>query len=301
MKVYSSISGNKTKTWLIMIFFVVFITTIVYVFSRALGYGFSLVGFALIFAGITSIGSYYYSDKLVLATSGAKEIKKSDNPDLFRTVENLCIGDGLPMPKIYIINDMSPNAFATGRDPKHSVVCVTRGILDKLNKVELEGVIAHELSHVKNYDIRLMGVVAILVGFVALLGNLFMRQLWFGGIGGNDRESRGNNLQAIFLIIGIIFAILSPVVATLIQLAVSRKREFLADASGALLTRYPEGLASALEKISNDPAVLKTANNATAHLFIVNPFKGKDAKSWFSSLFDTHPPVGERIKALREM
>jgi heat shock protein HtpX len=300
MKIYSSISGNKTKTWLIMVMFVVFITTIVYVFSKALGYGIYLAIFALFFAVISSIGSYYYSDKLVLATSGAKRIKKSDNPELFRTVENLCIGDGLPAPEIYIINDPSPNAFATGRDPKHSVVCVTSGILDKLNKAELEGVIAHELSHVKNYDIRLMGVVAILVGFVALLANLFMQQLWFGGMG-RDREDRNNNLQLIFILIGIVLAILSPIAASLIQLAVSRKREFLADASGALLTRYPEGLASALEKISSDSTPLKTANNATAHLFIINPFKGKSAKSMFSSLFDTHPPVEERIKALRAM
>ena len=301
MKIYSSISDNKTKTWLIMILFVVFITTIVYVFSKALNYGIGLAIFALIFATISSIGSYYYSDKLVLLTSGAKKIKKSDNPELFRTVENLCIGDGLPNPDIYVINDLSPNAFATGRDPKHAVVCVTTGILNKLDKVELEGVIAHELSHVKNYDIRLMAVVAILVGFIALLANLFMNQLWYGGLGGNDREDRNNNLQLVFILIGIILAILSPVAATLIQLAVSRKREFLADASGALLTRYPEGLASALEKISSDPASLKRANNATAHLFIVNPFKGKNTKSWFSSLFDTHPPVTERIKALREM
>ncbi|MCL6096686.1 MAG: M48 family metallopeptidase [Patescibacteria group bacterium] len=301
MKIYASISANKTKTWLIMLLFVVFITTVAYVFSRALGYGLYLVVFALIFGGLTSIGSYYYSDKLVLATSGAKQIKKTDNPELFRTVENLCIGDGLQMPRIYIINDPSPNAFATGRDPKNSVICFTTGILDKLNNIELEGVIAHELSHVKNYDIRLMGVVAILVGFIALLANLFMQQLWFGGIGGRDRDDRGNNFQAIFLLIGIVLAILSPIAATLIQLAVSRKREFLADASGALLTRYPEGLADALEKISKDPIALKKANNATAHLFIVNPFKGKTAKSLFSSLFETHPPVEERIKALREM
>lgn len=300
MKIYSSISANKTKTWLIMFLFVVFITTVVYIFSRALGYGLYLVVFALIFGGLTSIGSYYYSDKLVLATSGAKEIKITDNPELFRTVENLCIGDGLPTPRIYIINDPSPNAFATGRGPKNSVICFTTGILEKLNKVELEGVTAHELSHVKNYDIRLMGVVAILVGFIALLANLFMQQLWFGGMG-RDREDRGSNFQAIFLVIGIVLAILSPIAATLIQLAVSRKREFLADASGALLTRYPEGLAEALEKISKDPTPLRKANNATAHLFIVNPFKGKTAKSLFSSLFDTHPPVEERIKALREM
>jgi heat shock protein HtpX len=299
MNIYSAISSNKNKTWAIMLLFVLIITTVVYVFSKALGYGYSLAGIALILAGITSIGSYYYSDKLVLMISGAKEINKSDNPELFRIVENLCIGDGLPMPKIYIINDPSPNAFATGRDPKHSVICVTTGILNLLNQTELEGVIAHELSHIKNFDIRLMGIVAILVGFIAILSNLFTNQLWFGGI--REREDRNNSVQAMFLIIGIILAILSPIIATLIQLAVSRKREFLADASGALLTRYPEGLASALEKIAKDQHILKTANNATAHLFIVNPFKGKHAKQWFSSLFDTHPPVEERIKILRSM
>lgn len=299
MNIYSAISSNKNKTWAIMLLFVLIITTIVYVFSKALGYGYSLAGIALILAGITSIGSYYYSDKLVLATSGAKEIEKKDNPELFRIVENLCIGDGLPSPKIYVINDPSPNAFATGRDPKHSVVCVTTGILSILNETELEGVIAHELSHVKNFDIRLMGIVATLVGFIAIIANLFTNQLWFGGI--RDREDRGNGIQSIFLILGIILAILSPIVATLIQLAVSRKREFLADASGALLTRYPEALANALEKLSKDPHTLRTANNATAHLFIVNPFKGKQAKQWFSSLFDTHPPIEERIKILRSM
>lgn len=282
-----------------MVLFVVFITTILYVFGKATGYGASYAGIGLIIAGFMSFGSYYYSDKLVLATTGAKQIEKKDDPELFRTVENLCIGDGLPMPRIYILNDSSPNAFATGRDPKHAVVCVTTGILQILNKAELEGVIAHELSHVKNYDTRLMGIVAILVGFVAILANFFTRSLWFGG-GRSDREDRGN-AQAIFLIIGIIFAILSPIVATLIQLAVSRKREYLADASGALLTRYPEGLASALEKLENDPRSLRSASNATAHLFIVNPFKGKDAKAMFSSLFNTHPPIEERIKILRSM
>lgn len=284
-----------------MLLFVLIITTIVYVFTKALGYGLGFVGIALILAGITSVGSFYYSDKLVLATTGAKQIKKEDNPELFRIVENLCIGDGLPMPKIYVINDVSPNAFATGRDPNHAIVCVTSGILPLLDKVELEGVIAHELSHVKNYDIRLMGIVAILVGFIAIASNLFTQQLWFGGIG-RDREDRGGgSIQSLFLILGIILAILSPIAATLIQLAVSRKREFLADASGSLLTRYPEGLARALEKLAKDPNSLKTASNATAHLFIVNPFKGKATKQWFVSLFDTHPSVEERIKVLRSM
>lgn len=282
-----------------MVLFVVFITTVLYIFGKATGYGLSYAGMGLIIAGLMSFGSYYYSDKLVLATSGAKQIQKKDHPELFRTVENLCIGAGLSMPRIYIINDISPNAFATGRDPKHAVLCTTTGLLEILNKAELEGVISHELSHIKNYDIRLMGVVAILVGFVAILADFFMRSLWFGG-GRSDREDRGN-AQAIFLIIGVIFAILSPIIATLIQLAVSRKREYLADASGALLTRYPEGLASALEKLENNRYALKNASNATAHLFIVNPFKHKSAKAMFSSLFNTHPPIEERIKILRSM
>lgn len=300
MNIYSAISSNRNKTWAIMLLFILIITTIVYVFSKALGYGLGFAGIALVLAGLISIGSYYYSDKIVLASSGAKEIQKSDDPELFRIVENLCIGGGLPMPKIYVIDDPSPNAFATGRDPKHSVVCVTSGIRAMLDKTELEGVIAHELSHVKNFDIRLMGIVAVLVGFVAIAANLFTNQLWFGGFGRN-RDDRNGGLQSIFIIIGIVLAILSPIAATLIQLAVSRKREFLADASGVLLTRYPEGLASALEKISKDPRSLKTASNATAHLFIINPFKGKQSKQWFSSLFDTHPPIEERIKILRSM
>jgi len=299
MEIYQAISANKTKTWLIMFLFIIFITTVVFVFSKAFGYGLSLVGFALIIAGITSFGSYYYSDKLVLATTRAKQIEKKDSPELFRIVENLSIGDGLPMPRIYIMNESSPNAFATGRDPKHGVLCVTTGLLSMLNKIELEGVIAHELSHVKNYDTRLMGIVAILVGFIAIAADFFMRSLWFGG---NRREREGGgNLQLIFLVVGIVFAILSPIIATLIQLAVSRKREFLADASGALLTRYPEGLANALEKISSNTKPVSSASNANAHLFIVNPFKGKSAKALFSSLFNTHPPIAERIKILRSM
>lgn len=300
MKIYSEISANKWKTVLIMVLFIVFVTTLAFVFQKALGYGVGFTGFMLILAGMFSFGSFYFSDKLVLATSGAKQIEKKDNPELYRIVENLCIGDGLPAPKIYIMNETSPNAFATGRDPKHSVVCVTTGLLAKMNKSELEGVIAHELSHVKNYDTRLMGIVAILVGFIAILADMFMRSMWFGGMRNRDND-RENNSQYIFILIGIIFAILSPIIATIIQLAISRKREYLADASGALLTRYPEGLASALEKIANDTHTVRGATNATAHLFISNPFKGKDAKNWFSSLFDTHPPIEDRIKILRSM
>lgn len=296
MNIYNQIAANRWKTYLIMVLFVVFIATLGYVFGKANGYGLSYAGIALIFAGMTSIGSYYYSDKIVLATSGAREIKEKDSPTLFHTVENLCIGAGLPMPKVYIIDDPSPNAFATGRDPKHAVVCATTGILNKLTKVELEGVIAHELSHIKNYDIRLMAIVVVLVGFVAILADFFMRSLWFRG-----RDSESGKAQGIFLLVGIVFAILSPIIATLIQLAVSRKREYLADASGVLLTRYPEGLASALEKIAADPHPLRTATNATAHLFIENPYKGKRGASWFTSLFNTHPPVEDRIKILRSM
>lgn len=299
MNIHSQISANRIKTWLIIVLFVVFITTILYVYGKASGYGLSYAGIGLIVSGLMTFASYYYSDKMVLGMSGAKQIQKKDNAQLFRTVENLCIGAGIPMPKIYIVNDSAINAFATGRDPKHSVVCVTTGILDRLNKAELEGVIAHELSHVRNYDIRLMSIVVILVGLVALLADFFMRSLWYGG-GRRERSDKGN-AQGIFLMIGIAMAVLSPLIATLIQLAVSRKREFLADASGALLTRYPEGLASALEKIGHDKEPLEAANNATAHLYISNPFKSKTSGHWFTNLFNTHPPIEERIKILRSM
>ncbi len=299
MTIYSQISSNKTKTWLIIILFIAFITTIVFVYGKVSGYGLSYAGIALIISGVVSFGSYYYSDKMVLGMSSAKQIKKEDSPEVFRIVENLCIGEGIPIPKIYIIKDTAPNAFATGRDPKHAVICVTTGILEKLNKAELEGVIAHELSHVRNYDIRLMSIVVILVGLIALLADFFMRSLWYGrGRGGRGER---NSAQGIFLFVGIVLAILSPLIATLIQLAISRKREFLADASGVLITRYPEGLASALEKIGKDKEPLEVANNATAHLYISNPFKDKISGSWFANLFNTHPPIEERIKILRSM
>ena len=297
MNIYSQISANKTKTWLIVVLFILFVTSIVFVYGKASGYGLSYAGIGLIISGLMTFASYYYSDKMILGMSGAKQIVKKNHPEFFRIVENLCIGAGIPMPKIYIINDTATNAFATGRDPKHSVVCVTTGILEKLNKAELEGVIAHELSHIQNYDIRVMSVVVILVGLVALLADFFMRSLWFGGSRRNDR----GNVQGIFLFVGIVLAVLSPLIATLIQLAVSRKREFLADASGALLTRYPEGLASALQKIAKDKELLEAANNATAHLYISNPFKSKTSGHWFTNLFNTHPPIEERIKILRSM
>jgi len=299
MNIYSAISANIWKSYLIMVLFVVFVGTVAYVLGKATGYGPNVGIGVFIFSVIYSFISYFYSDKIVLATSGAKQIKKSDNPELFRIVENLAIGDGMPMPKVYIIHDASPNAFATGRDPKHAAVAATTGILERLNKAELEGVLAHELSHVKNYDTRLLAITSVLVGFISLLTDMFMRQLFWGGFRNDDeRDSRS---QMIFLVVGIVLAILAPIVASLIQLAVSRKRELLADASGALLTRYPEGLASALEKISSDPRPLQSATNATAHLYIVNPFKGKGFSGWVTGMFSTHPPIEERIKILRSM
>lgn len=295
MNIYSQIDSNRFKTWLIMALFIAFITTLVYFYGKASGYGLSFAGIALIISGLMSLGSYYYSDKMILAMSKARQVKKENSPKLYRIVENLSIASGLPLPKVYMIEDTALNAFATGRDPKHAVVCATTGLVDRLSETELEGVIAHELSHIKNFDIRVMAIVAILVGLVALMADFFLRSIWYS----NDRD-RDSKAQGIFLIIGIVLAILSPIIATLIQLAVSRKREFLADASGVLLTRYPEGLASALEKLSKDKEPLEAANNATAHLYINNPFKNIH-KHWFSSLFNTHPPIEERIKVLRAM
>ncbi len=244
---------------------------------------------------MTSFISYWYSDKIVLKISKAQPIKEEDNRELYHVVENLTITAGLPMPRIYLINEPALNAFATGRNPEHAVVAVTAGLLGKLNKSELEGVLAHELSHIGNRDILLSTVVVVLVGFVALLSDFFLRSMFWKGLGGRDDRDKGQ-AGAIMMIIGIAMAILSPIAVTLIQLAISRRREFLADTDGALLTRYPEGLVSALLKISGDPTPLKVANKATNHLWIAAPSKSK-AASWFM----THPPVEERIKRLREM
>lgn len=276
-----------------MFLFVLFITTIGYVFGKVYESGAFFAGIAFIISSLMTVFGYFSGSNAVLALSGAKQISEKDNPHVYNLVQNLCIGAGMPMPKIYIMHDTSPNAFATGRDPKHGVICFTTGILEKLNKSELEGVAAHELSHIRNFDIRLMAIVTVLVGFVAIASEFFLRSLWF--------KSDDNRAQGVFIIIGIVLALLSPLVATLIQLSVSRKREFLADASGALLTRYPEGLARALEKLDEDKKPLRNATNATAHLFIENPFQHKDTKHWFINLFNTHPPMDERIKILRSM
>ena len=297
---WDHVSSNIIKTWLIMLGFSAFTVGVIYVIAMGFGYGevggVGIVGFALILAGIMNFVSYFWSDKIVLGISGAKPVSEKDNKELYRIVENLCIAAGLPVPKIYVINDTATNAFATGRDPKHAAICFTTGILQKLNKQELEGVAAHELSHVGNRDTLLMSVVSILVGTIALLADFFMRSMWFGGHG--DRDSKNNQL---FLILAIVAAILAPIIATLIQLAISRRREFLADASGVLLTRYPEGLASALQKISNDREPLEAANRGTAHLYIINPLKGKQVMDFMANLFNTHPSIDARIKALHEM
>jgi len=251
---------------------------------------------AVFFSLFMNIFSYWYSDKIVLKMSGAKPASRDAHRELWNVVENLSITAGLPMPKLYIINDYSPNAFATGRNKENSAVAVTSGLLDILNRTELEGVIAHELSHIGNRDILIQTVVVVLVGFVTLLSDFFLRMSFYGH-GGNDRgDSRA---QAILAVVGIVLAILAPIIATLIQLAISRKREFLADSSGSLLTRYPEGLASALEKISQSPNELKKVSRATAHMYISNPFKGSHTKGFMAKLFMTHPPVEERIRALR--
>ena len=292
--IYDQADKNVRLTWVYITGFLIFVIGIGYVFAGAMGNSAILYG-CVIFSVLMSFGSYWWSDKIVLAMSSAKEINHDNNREIFHIVENLCITAGLPMPKIYIIEDSAPNAFATGRDPQHGVICLTTGIIQKLEKTELEGVIAHELSHIGNKDILLSTVVVILVGFVTLMADWFRRWAFWGGKS-RDNEG-GGQLRLILMIVAIVLSILAPIAAMLMQLAISRKREFLADADGALLTRYPEGLAKALEKISADPEPLEVANRATAHLFIVNPFRGKK----ISKLFMSHPPIEDRIKALRGM
>jgi heat shock protein HtpX len=292
---YKQIDSNKRKTFLFIFIFLIFIIGLGWILSYVFEAQWILV-IAVVFAVFQALTSYYYSDRVALAISGAHPAPRKKYLELHRIVENLSITAGVAKPKVYVIFDPSPNAFATGRDPKHSSIAVTTGLLDKLDKTELEGVISHEMSHVKNYDIRLMTIVVVLVGIIALTSDFFLRWSWFGG-GFRRRDSEGGQIGAILVLIGIILAIISPIVAMLIQLAISRRREYLADASGALLTRYPEGLADALEKIAEDNIQLKRATNATAHLYITNPFKGKN----ITSLFATHPSIEERIKALRAM
>jgi heat shock protein HtpX len=287
---YSEIAANKRKTVLVMAVFLAFVTLIIWIFDKYLGGSTGVFYGGLIGAAIYTVVTYYTGSRLALAVNGAKQIQKRDNQRLWRTVENLAITDGLPMPKVYIMNDPAPNAFATGRDPRHSAVCVTSGLLEVMADDELQGVIAHELGHVKNYDIRVCMVAFALTAVISLLADIMIRIAWFGG---NDREE-GNTA---FFVLGIVAAILAPIIASLIQLAVSRQREYLADATGALTTRYPEGLASALEKIKQTGSATKRQNTATAHLFFANPLKGHS----LAGLFSTHPPIDDRIKRLRSM
>ena len=295
--IYTHSDSNKRKTWMLLSGFFVFIIFVGYFFSYAMNSQWILY-FAVGLSAVMSFVSYWWSDKIVLKMSNAKEIKFEDNKELYRLVENLCITAGLPVPKIYIINDDAPNAFATGRDPEHAVVAVTSGLLRKLERSELEGVIAHELSHIGNRDILIATVVTVLVGVVVLLADWFARWTFWGGGRRRDNDREGGQLQLIIMVAAIILAILAPIFAYMMQFAISRKREFAADADGALLTRYPEGLARALEKIASDPEPLEAANRATAHLYIASPFKGKKKKGFFARAFMTHPPVEERIAAL---
>jgi len=306
--IYEVQSANKWKSAIVVIFFLIFTFMATYIISMAagiyMGYepgGLGFFGIALIISGISSFVSYYYSDKIVLGISKARPADRKRDFLFFTVADNIAIGEGIPKPKLYVIEDTAPNAFATGRDPNHAVICATTGLLAKLTRTELEGVVAHELSHIKNYDIRLMSLVAVMVGLVALMGDWFLRMMWHGGR--RRDEKSGGNIAALFLLLGIVFAILSPIIASLIQLAISRRREFMADAGSVEATRQPQGLITALEKISADTEPLEVANKATAHLYIVNPLKGSNhtGVALFANLFNTHPPIKERIEALRKM
>jgi len=296
MTLYTQAEKNIRKTWIYLTGFLVFVILIGWVVSYFLESNIILY-IAVIYSVLVSFFSYWYSDKIVLKMTRAKPIEKNDNPELYRLVENLCITAGLPLPKIYIIAESQPNAFATGRDPKHGVIAVTTGLLARLERAELEGVIAHELSHIGNRDALLQTIVVVLVGVIVILTDFFFRIAFWS----RRRDNKDNRAQAIMLVVALALAILAPLFANLVKLAISRKREFLADASGALLTRHPDGLAKALEKISGDPNPMRTANNSTAHLFISSPFRGNENRSWLTKLFSTHPPVEERTKALRGM
>jgi heat shock protein HtpX len=298
---YQLIASNKRKSLVIITLFITFIVGASYVMTQGLGYGLDMVGIALIISGITSFASYYWSDKIILAISGAREAKREEFFDFYTVTENLVMGQRMPMPKLYVIDDSAMNAFATGRDPEHGVVCATTGLLHRLNRAEIEAVVAHELSHIQNYDIRLMSVVTILVGLIALLSDMLLRSTMWGRSRKDDRDSN-SQIQIIMFVAGIILAILSPIIAQLIQLAISRRREFLADSSAVGMTKNPEGLAKALLKLSGDQEPLEAANKATAHLYISNPLKNvHGGVGMFANLFQTHPPIEERVKALREM
>ena len=290
---------NKFESGLIVGIFILIITLIVYYVCNALELGYLSIIIALIFSCSTAWASYYYSDKIVLSLNKARPTTKEENQKLVNILEALMVTSGLPVkPRLYIVEDSQPNAFATGRNPQNAVICVTTGLLEKLDYYELEGVIAHEMSHIKNYDILLSCVVSVMVGFIVMLSDIFSRTLFFGGLKDNDSDSKANG---ILMLIGLIFLILSPIFGSLIQLALSRKREFLADSTAVEFTRNPDGLISALEKLSNDSNELKVANNATANMYIVNPFRDKKTKKEKTNIWSTHPSTSARIEALRNL
>ena len=289
---------NKFESGIIIGIFILVITLIVYYICNALRLGTMSIVIALIFSIGSAWASYYYSDKIVLSLNKARPATKEENQELVNILDALMITSGLPArPRLYVVEDAQPNAFATGRNPENAVICVTTGLLEKLDYYELEGVIAHEMSHIKNYDIRLSCVVSVMVGFIVMLSDLFSRTLFWGGIKDNDSDSKANG---ILMLVGLVFLILAPIFGSLMQLALSRKREFLADSTAVEFTRNPDGLISALEKLENDPNQLKTANNATANMYIVNPFK-KNGKKRTTNIWSTHPSTADRIEALRNL
>jgi heat shock protein HtpX len=296
---FDAIGRNRRNTWLLVAVFAALIFAIGYVFGWFFGSPWIGLAFGVVVGTVMGLVAYYSGDGIMLLASQAKEIEKSDAPQLFNVVEEMSIAAGLPMPKVYIIYDSAPNAFATGRDAKHAKIAITEGLLKKLNRDELQGVIAHEMSHVGNRDILFAMMVGVLVGLVALMADAMMRSMWWGGRGRSRRSGRGGGAEMVIMLVALLLAILAPIFARLLQLAMSRQREYMADATAARLTRNPEGLASALEKISADPDVLEAANRATQHLYIVNPIKAFEKRA--NTMFNTHPPIQDRIARLRSM
>lgn len=295
---YEDIRSNKIKSGVIVSIFIVVITLIIYYICMAFDLGIFSIVFALVFSIATAYASYYNSDKIILKMSHAREATHEENQKLVNILDALVVSSGIGVtPKLYVVEDAQPNAFATGRDPEHSIICVTTGLLEKLDYYELEGVIGHELAHIANYDIRLSAVVTVMVGFIVMLSDMFTRTFLYGRRGSRDNDSGNGN--AILMLIGLVFLILAPIFGKLMQLAISRRREFLADATSAKYTRNPDGLISALEKISGDPNELKTANKATASMYISSPFRDKKVKK--SSIWSTHPSLDERVEALRNL
>ena len=297
---YEQIARNKRRSFFLILFFLVLIFVLGWAFGQVTEFGSYAVIPAVIFAVLMTWGSYYYSDKIVLKVSRAKPVVREEYPHLFHLVEGLAIAAGIPKPRCFVIDDTAPNAFASGRNPENAVIVVTKGILEKLDRAELEGVIAHEMSHIKNFDIRVQTLAVVMVGIILLLSDWILRSFFWGGRRKGSSKSSGN-AGAIFVVVALVLAILTPLIAQLLRLAISRKREFLADADGVMLTRYPPGLASALKKLAADKEPLEAANKATAHLYIVNPLKSKKRGGGMAKLYSTHPPIEDRIATLEAM